>query len=100
MFANSACLAFENAEKSLVLASDLFPDEEWVLKEPNVWVAKSRLPEEYKEPDKWNREMSQVRILTRRSSAAYFLPEKKTEGEAGLRRADTVIDLVKNNPAL
>jgi hypothetical protein len=68
------------------------PDEEWVLKEPGIWVAKSRLSEEYKEPDKWEREMSQVRILTNRGSAAYFLPEKKVEGEAGLRCADTVID--------
>jgi hypothetical protein len=36
--------------------------------------------------------MSQVRILTGRGSVAYFLPEKFTEGEAGLRCADTVID--------
>jgi hypothetical protein len=66
-----------NAEKSFILASTLFPGEEWVLKEPNIWVAKSRLPEEYREKDKWEREMSQVRILTGRGSVAYFLPEKK-----------------------
>jgi hypothetical protein len=63
----------ENAAQSLALASVLFPDEEWVYREPGIWVAKSRLPEEYKEPDKWEREMSQVRILTGRGSAAYFL---------------------------
>jgi hypothetical protein len=38
----------ENAEKSRILASILFPGEEWVLKETGIWVAKSRLPEEYK----------------------------------------------------
>jgi hypothetical protein len=81
-----------NAEKSLVLASALFPDEEWVLKEPNVWVAKNRLPEEYREPDKWEREMSQVRILTDRGSAAYFLPELEQQGETGQRCADLVLD--------
>jgi hypothetical protein len=56
---SSSGLFHENAEKSLALASTLFPGEEWVLKEPNIWVAKSRLPEEYREPGKWEREMSQ-----------------------------------------
>jgi hypothetical protein len=88
---NSPGLSTDNAEKSLALASALFPDEEWVFKEPNIWVAKSRLPEEYREPDKWEREMSQVRILTGRGSMAYFLPEKKNEGK-GKIYADTVID--------
>ena len=82
----------ENTEKSLSLAIALFPHEEWIPKETNIWVAKSRLVEEYREPGKWEREMSQVRILTDRGSVAYFLPEKITEGKAGLRCADTVID--------
>jgi hypothetical protein len=80
-----------NAEKSLTLVSALFPGEEWVLKEPNIWVAKNRLPEEYREPGKWEREMSQVRILTRRGSVAYFLPEKQTN-DKGKMYADTVIN--------
>ena len=80
------------AEKCLALASALFPLEEWIPTEANIWVAKSRLAEEYREPSKWEREMSQVRILTSRGSIAYFLPEKTVEGEAGLRCADTVID--------
>jgi hypothetical protein len=83
---------FQNCEKSRILAMALFPGEEWVLKEPNIWVAKNRLPEEYREPGKWEREMSQVRILTGRGSVAYFLPEKFTEGKSGLRCADTIID--------
>jgi len=81
-----------NAEKSLILASALFPHEEWIHKEANIYVAKSHLAQEYREPDKWEREMSQVRILTNMGSVAYFLPEKLAEGEAGLRCADTVID--------
>jgi len=32
-----------NEKKSLALASDLFPDEEWILKEPHIWVGKSRV---------------------------------------------------------
>jgi hypothetical protein len=85
-------LPHENAEKSLALASALFPGEEWVLKEPHIWVAKSRLPEEYREPDKWEREISQARILTGRGSVAYFLPELEQRGETGQRCADLVLD--------
>jgi hypothetical protein len=91
MTTNSSSLASENAEKSRILASLLFPGEEWVLKEPGIWVARSRLREEYREPDKWEREISQVRILTRRGSAAYFLPEKQSN-DKGKIYADTVID--------
>ena len=74
------------------LAFRLFPKEQWIPIEANIWVAKSRLIEEYREPYKWEKELSQVRILTSRGSIVYFLPEKLTEGEAGLRCADTVID--------
>jgi hypothetical protein len=81
-----------NAEKSLALALVLFPGEEWVWKEPNIWIAKSRLPEEYREKDKWEREMSQVRILTGRGSVAYFLPELNKGGEAAKLCADLVLD--------
>jgi len=80
------------AEKSCALASILFPFEEWIHKETNIWVARSRLSEEYREPDKWEREMSQVRILTGRGSAAYFLPERRIQGESGKRCADLILN--------
>jgi hypothetical protein len=82
----------ENAEKSLRLAAALFPEETWVYKEPNIYVAESRLSEEYREKEKWEREMSQVRILTSRGSTAYFLPEQEKKGETGKRSADLVLD--------
>jgi hypothetical protein len=91
MITDNPGITNENAEKSLVLASALFPDEEWAYREPGIWVAKSRLPEEYKEPEKWEREMSQVRILTGRGSVAYFLPEKQNN-DKGKIYADTVIN--------
>jgi hypothetical protein len=81
-----------NAEKSLNLASALFPQEKWIHKGINIWIAKSRLAEEYREPDKWEREMSQVQILTGRGSVAYFLPEMEIKGETGKRCADLVLD--------
>jgi len=58
-------------QKSLTLASALFPNEEWILTEVNILVAKSRLVEEKKEPKKWTREMSQVRILTSKGNWSY-----------------------------
>jgi len=81
-----------NAEKSLALASLLFPAEEWIPTETNIWVAKSRLAQERKEPKKWEKEMSQVRILTGRGSVAYFLPENLVQGESGNLCADLVLD--------
>jgi hypothetical protein len=85
-------LSRRNVEKSFALASALFPEEEWFLKGPNIWVARSRLPEEYREPQKWEREMSQVRILISRGSTAYFLPEQEKKGETGTMCADLVLD--------
>ena len=81
-----------NVERSLALAAALFPLEEWIPTEPNIWVAKSRLTQEKTEPKKWEREMSQIRILTDRGSTAYFLPELEIKGEVGKRCADLVLD--------
>jgi len=79
-------------EKSFSLVKVLFPDEEWLLVEPNIWGAKSRLSQEKKEPEKWKREISQVRLLTCRGSVAFFLPELEIKGETGKRSADLVLD--------
>jgi hypothetical protein len=79
----------QNAAKTRRLAAALFPGEEWVKTEPNIYVAKSRLHEQRYEIAKWNKEMSQVRILTRQGSIAYFLPEQKTKARLYV---DSVID--------
>jgi hypothetical protein len=79
-------------DKSFTLASALFPHEEWIPTETNIWVAKSRLTEKYREPEKWEREMSQARILTDRGSVAYFLPEKPMRGKISSLCADLVLD--------
>jgi hypothetical protein len=84
--------ASNECPKSLVLASALFPHEEWIPTEVNIWVAKSRLVEERREPKKWAREMSQVRILTDRGSVAYFLPERFMQVESGIMCADLVLN--------
>ncbi|GHU93374.1 hypothetical protein FACS189479_04670 [Spirochaetia bacterium] len=80
------------------LAAVLFPGEEWIQKEPNIWIAKSRLGGGHKEQSKLYREISNVRLLTTQGSVAYFLPEQaKDEGESEDEaihnmHADTVID--------
>jgi hypothetical protein len=81
-----------NNKKSLALASVLFPAEEWIPIEANIWVAKSCLSQEKREPKKWAKEMAQVRILTSRGSVAYFLPERLVQGESGSLCADLVLD--------
>jgi len=84
--------ASTGCQRSFALASTLFPHEEWIPKEANIWVANSRLVEEFREPGKWEREMSQVRILTSRGSVAFFLPEQEIKGESRKRCADLVLD--------
>ncbi|GHV48230.1 hypothetical protein AGMMS49546_38620 [Spirochaetia bacterium] len=79
----------KNAWNTRKVAAALFPEEEWVLKETNIYVAKSRLSEEFDEINKWNKEIAQVRILTSRGNVAYFLPEQKTQAQM---YADTVIN--------
>jgi len=79
-------------KKSLELAKALFPEEVWIPTETNIWVAKSRMSQEIKEPDKWEKEMLQVRILTKKGSVAYFLPESDFYDEPNKRYPDMVLD--------
>jgi len=82
----------KNLQNTQELASRLFPNEQWIPTEARIWVAKSRLDEKFREREKWEKEMSQVRILTGRGSVAYFLPELEIKGEKGKRGADLVLD--------
>ncbi|MCL2804605.1 MAG: hypothetical protein FWD26_01525 [Treponema sp.] len=92
MTSNSSTQSNENNEKSFALAKDLFPSEEWVSTEPNIFVAKSRLSQKQREPRKWEKEMAQVRILTSRGSIAYFLPEILIQNGNWDLCADLVLD--------
>jgi hypothetical protein len=89
---NSPGLSSENAEKSRILASALFPGEEWVLKETGIWVAKSRIRYAPKERTKLAGEIEQIQVLIGRGSAAYLLPESKRNEEPGKRHPDMVLD--------
>jgi len=80
-----------NAQKSLAIVTALYPNEKWINTELYIYVAKSRMIEKYREWYKWEKEMSQARILTSRGSIVYFLPEKKNEAK-GKVYVDAVID--------
>ena len=82
----------QNIEKSFVLASALFPFEEWILKEPNIWVGKSRIKNTPKERAKLAWEIEQIRVFISPESAVYFLPELENSKCLGILSADTVID--------
>jgi hypothetical protein len=81
-----------NIKKSFDLASALFPLEEWIHKENNIWVAKSRLRNTSKERAKLAWEIEQVRVFITPDSAVCFLPELENEDNLGKLSADTVID--------
>jgi len=74
MTSNSSELIRLNAEKSLALASALFPLEKWIPHGEGIFVAKSRFARGHKEQTKLYREIADARILTGRGSVAYFLP--------------------------
>ena len=58
-----------NFEKTRLLASAIFPDEEWILREENIYVAKGRC------------------------SVVFFLPERKaSDDSSGILFADTIIN--------
>jgi len=87
-----------NAEKSLLLASTLFPHEKWITHGEGIFVAKSRFSGGHKEQAKLYREIADVRILTERGSVVYFLPERAKDEETVREKqihnmhADSVID--------
>ena len=85
-------LTKNNNENSFILASTLYPQEEWVAHGDGIFIAKSRLSGGHKEQAKLYREIADIRILTERGSVAYFLPERFSGSNKGKRYADTVLD--------
>ena len=78
-------------KKSLIIINSIFPNEEWIYVEPFIYVAKSRMIEKSNELKKWERELSQARLLVNLSCVIFFLPEKKND-KKGKVYVDTIID--------
>ena len=85
-------LAKNNAQKSLVLVSALFPQEDWILKEPGIFVGKSRVRNTPRERAKLAWEIEQIRVLITPENTVYFLPELENNDKHGKLSADTVIN--------
>jgi len=85
-------LCSENNEKSFTLASALFPQEEWILREPGIWVGKSRIGNTPKERAKLAWEIEQIRVFINPESVVYFLPEPEDSTLPGVLSADTIIN--------
>ena len=92
MASGSPEIANDNAEKTLAIAKALFPHEEWILKEPGIWVGKSRVKNMPKERAKLAWEIEQIRVFISLESTVYFLPELEMSISYGKFSADTVID--------
>jgi len=82
----------KNAEKSMELASALFPNEEWIKREHNIWVGRSRLKNTPKERAKLAWEIEQIQVFIKPESVVYFLPELEDSALHGKLSADMVID--------
>jgi len=82
----------KNLNKTYAFASALFPNEEWILKEPQIWVGKSRVRNTPKEQTKLAWEIDQIRVLIKPESAVYFLPEPENSSWLSKLSADTVIN--------
>ena len=85
-------LAQQNAKRSFDLATALFPQEEWILREHGIWVGKSRIGNTPKERAKLVWEIEQIRVFITPESTVYFLPEPENNTLLGILSADTVID--------
>jgi len=81
-----------NVEKSYLLASTLFPLEEWVAHKRGIFIAKSRLRNTSRERAKLAWEIEQIRVFIDSESAVYFLPEFKNKDNFRMLSAYAVID--------
>ena len=81
-----------NVKKSYLLASTLFPLEEWIARRKGIFIAKSRLRTTSKERAKLAWEIEQIRVFIRADSVVYFLPEHDNKNNFGRLSADAVID--------
>jgi len=79
----------ENAEK---VAKDLYPHEKWEVLENGIFIAKSRIPRSAEQINVLEKELRQARILVKRGSTIYLLPETPHSGEKHTKYPDAVVD--------
>jgi len=79
----------DNAEKA---AKELYPYEKWETLENGIFIAKSRMPRSAEQINVLEKELRQARILVKRGSTVYLLPEMPHSGEKHIKYPDAVVD--------
>jgi len=79
----------ENAKKTKKLASQLFPNEQWICIHKNIFMAASRAPRSFRESEILAKEISQARILAALRHTIYLLPEF---GSSNKKHPDAIVD--------
>ena len=82
----------KNAEKAALIAKGLYPHEKWELLENGIFIAKSRMPRSADQINVLDKELRQARILVKRGSTVYLLPEVDHPRIKNKKYPDAVVD--------
>ena len=83
------------AKNTKKIASQLFPNEQWIYIDENIFIAASRAPRSSRESEILAQEISQARILATLGHTIYLLPEF---GSSNTKHPDAIVDglMLKN----
>ena len=79
----------ENCQKYRDYAAGLFPNEQWITIDHNVFMAASRAPRSSTQAEILNHEITQARILAKFGHTVYLLPEF---GPRKKKHPDAIVD--------
>jgi len=82
----------ENANKAYEFAKKLYPHEKWDVLEAGIFIAKSRMPRSAEQINVLEKELRQARILVKRGSTVYLLPEIEYPSKKHVKYPDAVVD--------
>jgi hypothetical protein len=82
----------ENARRAKEAACGLYPREKWESLEAGIFIAKSRMPRSAEQINVLEKELRQARILVKRGSTVYLLPESANPNEKRIKHPDAVVD--------
>ena len=79
----------KNAKNAKELVSRLFPNEQWIGIDQQIFMAASRAPRSGRQSEILNQELSQARILAALGHTVYLLPEF---GPRKTKHPDAIVD--------
>lgn len=74
-FVKNGKLISLNEIRTIQLANKEFPNEKWIWKEPNIYVAEGRNLKGKNEKEKFEKEFEQAKILANHNHCVYLVPE-------------------------